>query len=903
MKYRLVRVLGKVLGLDWSQININVITRSPVPVSDDFYGFPLMHFSDLISCVPVSLCYPNADQPRMDDRAAISRLYPVTTQDVANFPGKQLFYENTVRIHGSVLFTDAQGQPAQPMQGVNVVARWIDPSTGTPSRRYAAAFVSGALFHGNAGNPVNGATDVSGRRYDRFGSDDTSVEGYFDLAGLEIPDSSNSAQYQLTVEAIDTNWSQGVGPYAPWQIAPSGAAQPVIVTVSKGANAQQDLLMQGSAVATADWGEPPSYESPATLPPAGDWVGSLGSYGETDYFQFAGQANRTASVVVTALDDSGAASESKARPIIGMWGLADPAGTLAPAATPSPYNSAVFGMTRLDASLLSSTNFRIGITDDRGDGRPDFHYHARVLYADSVEPTRLSLRGGTPLIIQGFGFSAGLTATIGGISATLLAASPTQLILSAPPPAQDGLQTITLSEPATGASSVMADVLTYGAGSTDNIALISGGGNPAVPVGGETPTPIVARVTASDGTPVSGASVAWSTTSGTLSACGASACTVGTDESGQVSTRLAVTAAGSITITATLAPASYGSSKKVQATVVGISSAADITLTAQYRWLARGSSVDLPLTARVMSNGSALSGKTVNFQLTRGTGSLQSTSAVTDPNGYATTTLHLTNLAGDVQVSACVGPSNAPCQTYFLSAVALSALQLVKVGGSGQIVTVGQPFLPMILRVTDSSAPPHPVQGATVTFQSTILRPDQDSPIETNGESSSGNHSMPVILGTSQAQITSDLNGLASLVPSRGSFTGAVEMEISASAGSSVTQQFEMESEWPVAATSPGAMSSGGAARLLRNAGKARQGASPPQQKFFIGESWGVAAETGSGASATSVAIPDGQTGTFSADEPKALDTGQSVSQCEQKEEERNREKCADKIKKSHPPE
>ena len=128
-------------------------------------------------------------------------------------------------------------------------------------------------------------------------------------------------------------------------------------------------------------------------------------------------------------------------------------------------------------------------------------------------------------------------------------------------------------------------------------------------------------------------------------------------------------------------------------------------------------------------------------------------------------------------------------------------------------------------------------------------------------------------------------------------------MEISASAGSSVTQQFEMESEWPVAATSPGAMSSGGAARLLRNAGKARQGASPPQEKFFIGESWGVAAETGGGASATSVAIPDGQTGTFSADEPKALDTGQSVSQCEQKEEERNRERCADKIKKSHPPE
>jgi hypothetical protein len=249
VKYRLVRVLGKVLGLDWSQVNINVITRRPVPGADDFSGFPVMHFSDPISCVPVSLCYPNADQPRMDDRAAISQLYPITTQNIANFSGKQLFYENTVRIHGSVLFSDAQGQAGQPMQGVNVVARWVDPNTGTASRHYAAAFVSGALFQGNAGNPVNGAIDNTGQRYDRFGSGDVSVEGYFDLAGLEIPDGSNSARYQLTVEAVDTSWSQGVGPYAPWQVGPSGAAQPVIVTVSKGANVQQDLLMLGSAVA------------------------------------------------------------------------------------------------------------------------------------------------------------------------------------------------------------------------------------------------------------------------------------------------------------------------------------------------------------------------------------------------------------------------------------------------------------------------------------------------------------------------------------------------------------------------------------------------------------------------------------------------------------------------------
>ena len=41
MKYHLVRVLGQVLGLDWSQLNLNVITGSPHPTSADyrFFGY------------------------------------------------------------------------------------------------------------------------------------------------------------------------------------------------------------------------------------------------------------------------------------------------------------------------------------------------------------------------------------------------------------------------------------------------------------------------------------------------------------------------------------------------------------------------------------------------------------------------------------------------------------------------------------------------------------------------------------------------------------------------------------------------------------------------------------------------------------------------------------------------
>jgi hypothetical protein len=54
LKYRLVRVLGQVFGLGWSQLNLNVITNSPPPTTDDRAGLPAMHAQDLPSCVPIS---------------------------------------------------------------------------------------------------------------------------------------------------------------------------------------------------------------------------------------------------------------------------------------------------------------------------------------------------------------------------------------------------------------------------------------------------------------------------------------------------------------------------------------------------------------------------------------------------------------------------------------------------------------------------------------------------------------------------------------------------------------------------------------------------------------------------------------------------------------------------------
>ena len=126
VQYRLVRTLGRVIGLGWSQANLNVITGSPPPTSDDYAGFPLMHFTDPVTCVPISLCYPDAATLKMDDTASLVRLYPVATHQPQKSAKPLVAEQPTASIHGSVYFTDASGNALQPMQGVNVVARLLN---------------------------------------------------------------------------------------------------------------------------------------------------------------------------------------------------------------------------------------------------------------------------------------------------------------------------------------------------------------------------------------------------------------------------------------------------------------------------------------------------------------------------------------------------------------------------------------------------------------------------------------------------------------------------------------------------------------------------------------------------------------------------------------------------------
>ena len=780
VEYRLVRTLGRVLGLDWSQVNDNVFSHNPPATADDYAGLPVMHAIDPPNCIPITLCYANPYQPKMDDQAAISRLYPVTAQNVS--PGKQILSTNTTRIFGSVYFANASGLSAQGMQGVNVVARWIDPSTGQASRQYAAASVSGFLFCGNAGTTVTGFNDPTALPFNRYGSNDTTVEGFFDLAGLQLPNGS-SGQYQLTVEAIDLLWATTVGPYEPWQVEPSGSAQPIIVNVTLGGDVQQDILMSGSALQKPDPFSPTTYTSPASVPTGGDWIGSLSPYGDADYFWFSGQANRTLSALVTALDESGAASMSKAQPVIGMWALSDPGTYPAPAYTPSAFNTAFLGMTILNAQFSQQTNYRVGIADIRGDGRPDYSYHARILYGNIAQPARASVAGTTPINIQGLGFESNTTVSIGNTNVIPLSRSANQISVLAPAQA-DGVQNITLFDPPTGASSIMTGALTFGAGPSDTIILVAGA-NGWTPAGGQAANPIRVKALAPDGiTPITGATVYFSSTIALgFSACsGLSTCSVITDESGQASTYITPLSAGTITITAQLAPASYFPAKQVQTTLAADSSSMELALVPQTAHIAQGATVNVPLTARVLSNGSPLSGVTVNFQIVKGSGTLTSTSVISGSNGYANTTLLLSAFSSDVQVSVWIAGETNAAPTFY-GTVLTSGLQVRPVSGTSQMALEGQSFQPVTVQVTDFSTPPNAVQGASVVFQSTVERSDNSGSSTSGGDTTITHDPTPVILASSQSTVISDINGIASFQPTTDGFSGALEILGSATAG------------------------------------------------------------------------------------------------------------------------
>ncbi len=753
LRYQLIRVIGQVLGLDYSQLNDNIFTGSPAPTLEDYAGYPTMHPLGLL-CTDRS-CQSDADQLRMDDRAAISQLYPITTANVADYPGKQVFADTTVRISGSVRFGSVNGSPGQGMQGANVVARLVDPATGLVSRRYTSSSVSGFLFRGNAGNPVRGFRDALGRPLDSSGSDDTALEGFFDLAGLEVPAGYSQATYELSVEPVNPLYSgsTSVGPYKGGPVAISGTFGRLRITVPRGGSTVQDIAMQGVPKDAQDQFEPSSFASGATLPSGGDWFASLSGYGDRDYYSFNARANRTFTFDATALDENQVPVATKSQPVIGFWSSTDE--ELNPRSGQNFFNSAETGKTRIQYSTITGGEYKLGVMDARGDGRPDFLYEARLLYADDIAPARSGVKGGTAIAVSGTGFSSNVQVQIGGVVVSPNVVAADRLVFSAPP-LPDGNYSIAIIDPSNGAFAQMDNILQVG-GAGARLVLLSGS-NPQVPVGTQAPNPMrVQVVDLNTGEPVVGATVQFVIPSSVaIVGCPQPTCTLYSDQTGVVNAYMVVKAAGASVVSAWLP-----TGNTVSTTVNGVNALLDIILTTPTFNVSSGSNATVTAQAMVVANGMPVPNKSVNFLLNSGTATIGPVTAVTGGDGMATSSITVSAISKDVNISACVAPGNMPCRTLIIHPVASTALSVQRIGGDQQMINVGESFAPVTIRVVDASA--NPVAGVPVTFMVDVYRTGSDIVRTERGDLVVSTQDEVVILSTSWTKTTSDASGLAIL--------------------------------------------------------------------------------------------------------------------------------------------
>ncbi|MGB6722466.1 MAG: IPT/TIG domain-containing protein, partial [Terracidiphilus sp.] len=509
MSYELERAFGRVLGLDYAQVNPGALESG---VAGGVQGWPVMQPLSGVCGPSGGECLPDPSYLRYDDIAALNRIYPITASNLAAFPAKQITAANTVSIQGTVAFRTGYG-----MQGVNVAARPLDAG-GNPLYQYTVSFVSGGSFSGNHGNPVLGWDDQNGNPLSMWGSDDPRLQGFFDLSGIPLPPGVTSADYQVTFEAIDPLYilTDSVGPYVGGQVVPSGTLKAVSVPGMKVGSAVTLAVTAADSAAGGYSDAIGAAGQPRPLPATGLWCGRLSQVGQSDWFTFPVRGNRLFTIVTQAIDETGAPTNSKAMPSIGVWNGFDPVGAAAIGAAPG-LNGLATGETWLRVSSENADIVRIGIADLRGDGRPDYAYNGWLLYADTVEPQRLPVSGG-PIVIHGAGFRQADTVLVGGQPALITSISPTEITAIAPAAALG-----VTGSPVTGSVDVEVDDLpvfyaaaiipggvSYDAGTGDALTLVTAPSN-AIPIG--VPVPFTVAALGPDLAPAGGVTVTYTVSS------------------------------------------------------------------------------------------------------------------------------------------------------------------------------------------------------------------------------------------------------------------------------------------------------------------------------------------------------------------------------------------------------
>jgi len=743
LEYQLIRGFGRVLGLDWSQTNEEMFVGDQV-TTDGLAGWPVMHPMERLCNGGGGACMSSPTQLRTDDVAALNRLYPVTAANIGGLSGKTLTAAATISVQGTVTFGRGQG-----MQGVNVVLQPL--VNGVPDVRYTATAVSGVFFAGHVGNPVTGTTDAEGNPLDRFGSNDASLEGFFDLSRVPLPPGATSAQYQLTFETLNPLYTGtlSVGPYTTGQVTPSGT-MPVIGlgTLSAGSTVTQTVLIEDAADQTQS-GADGTEGSPANVPGTGEWTGRITGYGHSGWFQFWARAGCEFTVEAQALDENGMATESKAEVVIGAWNGTDAVGVLPVTGTAQPFSGNVPGLTTLPVLTVADSEVRIGLADLRGDGRPDYTYRGRILYADSVTPARLPVAGGQ-IVIEGMGFSPSVGVSVNGVAAQVTTVTPNVIVATAPASAGDtGSATVQLLDTQTlGVAQIIAS---YDAEADDAIALV------AAPMGsvglGVPETFAVRAMNVTTQSPAAGVTVTFALTEGTAAlGCGQISCSVPTAGDGTANLGVIANSTALAQITASLT-----SGSSVIAEFTGTAPPSIVALTPNL-YIALGATVEWPVQATVVNpSGSAVFGQSVSWTAGGSGVKLAAGQSVSDADGIAGNQVSAGPFSASVDssVSGCL-PGTAECATFAVTPVHPEDAVLSPWSGTLQYVSLSQGFAPVVLRVTDAFG--HPLAAAAVTFAETLYGWAEPCPAQ-------GGCAAAPVLGRQMVQATSGIDGSVTLTP------------------------------------------------------------------------------------------------------------------------------------------
>ncbi len=701
MNFELERAFGRILGLDYSQVNPDALTGDE---TGGTLGWPVMQPMSGACGATGGACIPNPAVLRYDI-AALNRLYPITASNLASFPGKELTAANTISIQGTVSFLTGYG-----MQGVNVVARPLD-ANGNPLYQYTVTAVTGALFSGNHGNPVTGWNDANGYPLANWGSNDAMLQGAFDLSGIPLPPGASTASYQVTFEPINSLdiLENSVGPYSQGQPTPSGTLN-AISLVNLSAGSAQTLTVTAADSAAGGYNDAIGTQAqPRAMAASGMWCGRLSQVGQSDWFIFPVRGNRIFTAVTQALDETGAPSNLKAMPSIGVWDAFKPVGSTAVGAAPG-LNGDAIGETWLRVATAGDDIVRLGIADLRGDGRPDYAYNGWVLYADTVQPTRLPASGGA-ITIDGMGFRLDDTVMVGGQEATVTSISPNQITAIAPPAEAGVTGSVDVEvddNPAYYAAAVIPGGLSYDAGTGDALKLDTAPAN-TVPMG--VPLPFSVTALGSDLTPAGGVTVIYTVTSGTATlGCGLAVCSVVATGDGRAT--MNVTANGA-TLSVVTSALTNGST--LQAQFTGGTPPVLSSLSPQLS-LAAGATFTWTVEALVVNNGTPESGQTVTWQSpTAGIALPSPASATTNTSGIAVKTLTVGPLAEGqtASINACLN-GTGQCVTFTAFGARPEYAALQAISGTSQSLTVSGTPGQIALRLIDMDG--NPMAGGTVSL-------------------------------------------------------------------------------------------------------------------------------------------------------------------------------------------